>query len=71
MLPVILALVLIVFMWIEGDVDLSVKLLLTAVYLVSWGLLPWSPPLMCAAHTVLAIIFGAIAFGADWLNQRM
>ncbi len=70
MFPIILALVLIICVWIFGDVDLPAKLFLTIVYLASWGLLLWHPSLIVAAHALLSIIFGAVAFGVDWLNQR-
>ncbi len=70
MLPAILALVLIVCVWVFGDVDLWAKLVLTALYLASWTLLLWSPWIMFSAHSLLSIVFGAVAFGVDWLNQR-
>ena len=70
MFPAILALVLIICVWIFGYVGLLAKLFLTALYLASWALVLWSPGIMIAAHALLSIIFGAVAFGVDWLNQR-
>ncbi len=70
MFPAILALVLIVCVWIFGDVDLLAKIVLTVLYLASWALLLWHPYLLYAAHALLSIVFGAVAFGVDWLNQR-
>ena len=70
MFPAILALVLIVCVWIFGDVSLGTKLMLTVLYLASWALVLLSPWIMIAAHALLSIVFGAAAFGVDWLNQR-
>ena len=70
MFPAILALVLIVCVWIFGDVSFGTKLVLTVLYLASWALMLLSPWIMITAHALLSIVFGAVAFGVDWLNQR-
>ncbi len=71
MFPAVLAFVLLVCVWIFGDAELSTKVLLTMLYLASWALLLWSPGVMFATHSLLSIILGAMAFGVDWLNQRV
>ena len=71
MFPAILALLLIVCVWSFGDVGLRAKLILTMLYLASWVLVLWNPWIMFAAHSLLSIVFGAVAFGVDWLKQRV
>lgn len=67
----LLSTILIVCVWLFADVGLGAKLLLTVLYAASWTLLYWNTGALAAGHAVLSIIFGAVTFGVDWLNQRM
>ena len=70
---IVLTLILVICCWWMGDVQFRTKLILTAIYVGSFGL--WwvkeYPYLFLVSQCVLAAVFGFAAFGADFLNRRM
>jgi hypothetical protein len=69
----VLTLILVICCWWMGDVTFRTKLLLTLLYLASFGLL-WTPNysyLFMVSQCILAAILGVATFGTDFLNRRM
>jgi len=66
----ILALVLLVCCWLIGDVEFRTKLIMTLLYLGTWGLIFVSGALVVSAQALLCIILGFMTFGADFLGGR-
>lgn len=58
--------------WIWSEVNVSTKIILTLLYVSSWGCLfiPFHARyLFPLAQSLLAVLFGAMAFGIDWLMK--
>jgi len=64
----ILAVVLLVCCWLVGDIEFRTKLILTLLYLGSWGLILVSGALVVSAQALLCIILGFMTFGAEFLG---
>jgi hypothetical protein len=56
--------------WIVGDQKTITKILLTAVYLLSWLLLYVGFWAVSAAQAIFAIVVGTMTFGIDWMMKR-
>jgi MFS-type transporter involved in bile tolerance (Atg22 family) len=68
----VLGLVLVVCLWLVGDVDLWVKLVLTLLYLATFAFLlsPEEAFLFTVSQCALVAINGAVTFGMDYLGRR-
>jgi hypothetical protein len=68
----VLGLVLVVCLWLVGDVDLWVKLVLTLLYLATFAFLlsPEKAFLFTVGQCVMAAVNGAVTFGMDYLGRR-
>ena len=66
----VLTLALLVCCWAIGDMEFRTKLILTVIYLGSWGLIFVSGALVVSAQALLCIILGFMTFGTDFLGGR-
>ena len=69
----VLTLILVICCWWMGDVTFRTKLVLTVLYLASFGLL-WTTNyayLFMVSQCILAAVVGVATFGTDFLNRRM
>jgi hypothetical protein len=68
----ILGLVLVICLWVVADVEFRYKLLLTALYLATFGLLflPEKSYLFVVGQCVMAAVNGVASFGMDFLGGR-
>jgi hypothetical protein len=67
-----LGLVVLIACWWIGDVGLTTKIILTAIYLASFGLLfipNWSF-LFIVVQCIFILIVGAMTFGTSWLKRN-
>ena len=56
--------------WILGDQSTITKIIVTAVYLLSWLLLYIGWWAVSPAHAIFAIVVGTMTFGIDWMMKR-
>jgi hypothetical protein len=73
MFVVVLTFILVVCCWWMGDLEFRTKLILTVLYLGSFGLL-WAKDyffLFILSQCILAAVLGFATFGTDFLNRRM
>lgn len=63
---VILAVVLLACCWIIGDLEFRTKLIVTVIYLATWGLGFVSPYLLMASQALFCAVVGMMTFGPDW-----
>jgi hypothetical protein len=68
----VLGLFVVVGCWLIGDVSVTGKIVLTVVYLASFGLLLLGnlSYLFTVAQCLLIVIGGVATFGLDWLIRR-
>jgi hypothetical protein len=68
----ILGFVLVVGLWVVGDVDVRAKLVLTLLYLGTFGFLlaPEKAFLFTVGQCIMAAVIGAATFGMDYLGRR-
>jgi hypothetical protein len=66
----ILALVLLVCCWWVGDMEVRTKLILTLVYLLSWGLVFVGGWALVGGQAVLCIVLGLMTFGPRFFSRR-
>jgi hypothetical protein len=66
----LLALVLLVCCWAVGDMEVRTKLILTLVYVASWGLVFVGSYAVVGAQAVLSIILGLMTFGPGFFGGR-
>ena len=62
----VMAFMLVVCLWLMGDVGVRAKAILTLIYLGSFALLFWNEYATTAVQALLSIIMGLTTFGADW-----
>jgi hypothetical protein len=69
---IVLGLVLVVCLWIVGDVDFRFKVILTTLYFGSFGLLFVTayPFAFMVSQCLLVAVIGAATFGIDFLGRR-
>ena len=69
----VLAFVLVVCCWLVGDLEIRTKLILTLLYLASWGLLlipSVGGYFVIAAQALLSIVLGWMTFGVEFFGGR-
>lgn len=68
----VLGLVLIVCLWIVGDVEFRLKVILTALYLGSFGLLFATayPFAFMVSQCILVAVIAVATFGVEFLGRR-
>jgi hypothetical protein len=66
----VLAAVLLVCLWLFGEVEFRTKLVLTLLYGATWLLLLASPYAVLAAQALMAMILGGTTFGVEFLGRR-
>lgn len=66
----VLTLVLLVCCWAIGDLEFRTKLILTVIYLGSWGLIFISGALVVSAQALLCIVLGFMTFGPEFFSGR-
>jgi hypothetical protein len=66
----ILALVLVVATWLYGDQEGRTKLVITAVYLATWGLLFVDPLAVLFTQCIFCMVVGYWTFGRSFLGRR-
>ena len=69
---IMLTLVLVICLWVVGDVEFRTKLILTLLYLASFALLfsKEKAYLFYVSQCVLAAVMGVAAFGIDFLRRH-
>lgn len=68
----VLGLVLVVCLWIVGDVDFRLKAILTALYVGSFGLIFVTayPFAFMVGQCILVAVIGVATFGVEFLGRR-
>jgi hypothetical protein len=66
----VLALALLICCWIVGDLEFRTKLILTLLYLGSWGLIFVNVGLLISAQALLCIVLGFATYGPDLSRRR-
>jgi hypothetical protein len=74
----VFALVALIACWLNGDVRVHTKVIVTTIYLGSWGLLiclwlsenRWAFSIFICVQFVLMIVMGGIATGWDFRKDR-
>ena len=56
--------------WFVGDSEFRTKVIVTLVWIASWGLLFVNGWAMIAVQALFGLVVGCMTFGADWLNRR-
>jgi hypothetical protein len=69
----IFGLVVLIFCWANGDVQLTTKIVFTLLYLASFGLIfiPNMSYLFIVAQCGFIAMVGATTFGLDWLSRNV
>jgi hypothetical protein len=67
---IVLALVLLVCCWIVGDMEVRTKLILTLLYILSWGLIFLGGFAVTGAQALLCIVLGLMTFGPGFFSRR-
>ncbi|MCI0380763.1 MAG: hypothetical protein L0215_24535 [Gemmataceae bacterium] len=67
-----LTLILVAFMWLFGDLSFRAKLILTLLYVASFGFLFWRDYnfLAIVSQCFLAVCIGGAVFGVEFLTRR-
>jgi hypothetical protein len=69
----IFSLVVVIFCWAYGDLQIGTKAIFTLFYLATFGLLAIkdAPYLFIISQCVIVAVVGSATFGTDFLNRRM